>query len=52
MRRNFFLIRRGYKIVRIKANKWDTLPTEQQIIDAVDYLVKGDHSLTYIDMNI
>lgn len=52
MRRNFFLIRRGYKVVRIKANKFDTLPTEKQIIDAVDYLVKGNHSLTYIDMNI
>lgn len=52
MRRNFFLIRRGYKVVRIKANKLDTLPTEKQIIDAVDYLVKGNHSLTYIDMNI
>lgn len=52
MRRNFFLIRRGYKVVRIKANKQDALPTEQQIIDAVDYLVKGNHSLTYIDMNI
>lgn len=52
MRRNYFILNNGYKIIRIKANKNDDIPTEQQIIKAVDYLVKGNHSLTYIDMNI
>lgn len=51
-RRNYYLIDRGYRIVRIKANKKDELPSKQQIKDAVDYLVKGNHHLTYIDMNI
>lgn len=51
-RRNYYLMDRGYRIVRIKANKKDELPSKQQIKDAVDYLVKGNHHLTYIDMNI
>ena len=41
----------GYKIIRIKANNQDLLPTEQQILQAVDYLVKDNHHLTFIDMN-
>lgn len=51
-RRNYYLINRGYKIIRIKANKKDEIPSKQQIKETVDYLVKGNHSLTYIDMNI
>lgn len=51
-RRNYWLIGQGYKVLRIKANKKDDLPTKQQLIDAIDYLVKGNRSLTYIDMNI
>ena len=51
-RRNYYLIDRGYRIVRIKANKKDDVPSKQQIIDAVDYLVKGNRHLVYIDMNI
>lgn len=51
-KRNYYLLRRNYKIVRIKANKKDTMPTKEQIINAVDYVVKSNHSLTYIDMNI
>lgn len=49
-RRNYWLIKRGYKVLRIRSN--DELPTRQQIIDAVDYLVKDNHSLTYIDLDI
>ena len=51
-RRNYYLLDRGYRIIRIKANKKDDIPTKEQIKEAVDYLVKGNHSLTYIDMNI
>ena len=28
------------------------IPTKVQIINAIDYLVKGNHSLTYIDLDI
>ena len=43
---------KGYRIIRIKANKKDDIPTKEQIKEAVDYLVKGNHHLTFIDMNI
>lgn len=49
--RNAVLMDMGYKILRIKANNRDTLPYKQQIIDAVDYLVKDNHHLVFIDMN-
>ena len=42
----------GYKIVRIKGNNQDDMPTRNQILDAVDYLVKDNHHLVFIDMNI
>ena len=51
-RRNYYLLDKGYRIIRIKANKKDELPTKQQIQEAVDYLVKDNHHLVYIDMNI
>lgn len=51
-RRNYWLIKQGYKVLRIKANNKDILPSKEQIRDAIDYLVKDNHSLTYIDMNI
>ena len=49
-RRNYWLTKQGYKVLRIRSN--NELPTRQQIIDAVDYLVKDNHSLTYIDLDI
>lgn len=51
-RRNYYLLDKGYRIIRIKANKKDELPTKQQIQEAIDYLVKDNHHLAYIDMNI
>lgn len=53
-KRDYFLRNRGYKVIRIKGNKRDNkLPTKEQIQEAVDYLVKGNHSLFIIDlMNI
>ena len=50
-RRDYFLRSKGYKIVRIKGNKRDNkLPTKEQIKEAVDYLVKDNHSFIVIDM--
>ena len=49
-RRNYWLIRQGYKVLRIRSNY--ELPTKEQIIEGVDYLVKGNHSLKFIDLDI
>lgn len=49
-RRNDFLIKNGYKVLRIRSNY--ELPTREQIIEGVDYLVKGNHSLKFIDLDI
>lgn len=45
-RRNYFVRSNGYKGTTHK------LPTREQIIEAVDYLVKGNHSLKFIDLDI
>lgn len=49
-RRNYYLRCRGYKVLRIRSN--NELPTKEQIIEGVDYLVKGNHSLKFIDLDI
>lgn len=49
-RRNCWVINQGYKVLRIRSN--DLLPTREQIIEAIDYLVKGNHKLAYIDLDI
>lgn len=49
--RNAILMNEGYKIVRIKANNKDDMPSTIQIQNAVDYLIKENHHLTFIDMN-
>ena len=49
--RNAVLMNLGYKIIRIKANNNDDMPSVKQIKDAVDYLVKDNHHLAFIDMN-
>lgn len=48
-RRNYFVMSQGYKVLRIRSN--NTLPTEEQIKEAVDYLV-NNHHLAYIDLDI
>lgn len=48
--RNKFVTKQGYKILRIRSN--EELPNEQQIIDAVNYLIEENHHLTYIDLDI
>lgn len=49
-RRNYYVIKKGYKVLRIRSN--NELPTKEQIIKAVDYLVEDNHSLYYIDLDI
>lgn len=49
-KRNHWLISQGYKILRIKGNNRNSLPSIEDIVDAVNLLLEG-HNLTYIDMN-
>lgn len=49
-RRNNFLIGRGYKVLRIKSTF--QLPTNEQIIDAVDYLINTHHNYKEIILDI
>lgn len=49
-RRNHFVMDNGYKVLRIRATR--EIPTKKQIIEAVDYLVKGNHSLKIIELDI
>lgn len=49
-KRNHWLISLGYKILRIKGNKHDDLPSHKRLKEEVDYLLEG-HSIGYIDMN-
>lgn len=49
--RNAVLLGQGYKIIRVKANNQDIMPSKQQIQNAVDKLVKNNRHLIFIDMN-
>lgn len=49
--RNAVLLKMGYKILRILADDKDTMPDEFQIKKAIDYLIKNNHHLTFINMN-
>ncbi len=49
--RNAVLIKNNYKIVRIHGNNLDILPSTEQIINAVNYLIEENHHLVIIDMN-
>ena len=49
-KRNHWLISLGYRVLRIKGNKHDDLPSLERLKEEVDYLLDG-HSLGYIDMN-
>lgn len=49
-RRNYYLIDRGFKVLRIRSNV--ELPTKEQIINGIDYLIKDNHALCYIDLDI
>lgn len=49
-RRDEFLKSQGYRILRIKGNR--EVPTKEQLQNAIDYLVKGNHSYTEIILDI
>ena len=49
-RRNYYLFKNGYKVLRIKSNY--QLPTEEQLQNAIDYLVKDNHSYAEILLDI
>lgn len=48
-RRDFFVKKSGYKIIRIKGNKKDSIPSSEVIKEAIDYLISG-HSYKEIIM--
>ncbi len=49
-RRDEFVKSQGYKVLRIVSGR--KIPTKEQLIEAIDYLVKGNHSFNKIDLNI
>lgn len=49
-RRNHWLISKGYKILRIKGNKYDKLPSIERLKEEVEYLL-DNRSIGFIDMN-
>lgn len=49
-KRNHWLMSKGYKVLRIKGNKYDEIPSIERIKEEVNYLL-DNHSIGYIDMN-
>lgn len=49
-RRNYYLMDQGYKVLRIRS--MEELPTKEQIRQGIDYLVKENHHLKIIDLDI
>lgn len=49
-KRDEFLKENGYKILRIKSKR--KIPTKEQLIKAIDYLVKSNHSYFEIKLDI
>lgn len=49
-KRDEYIKSKGYKILRIRSNK--ELPTKEQIIEKIDYLVKDNHSFSCLDLDI
>lgn len=48
--RDEFVKSQGYRVFRIEASH--KIPSEQQLREAIDYLVKGNHSFTKIKLDI
>lgn len=48
--RDNYMYEHGYKVLRIKGNR--KVPTKEQLQEAVDYLVKGNHNYTEIILDI
>lgn len=49
-RRDAYMKHNGYKVLRFKSDR--NVPTKEQIIEAVDYLVKGNHDYLEINLDI
>lgn len=49
-RRNYYVLKQGYKVLRFRAN--NDIPTENQIKEAIDYLVKDNHSIKIVELDI
>lgn len=49
-RRNYYVIDRGYKVLRVVSKT--SVPTKQQIVDAVNYLINENHHLKIIELDI
>ena len=49
-RRNYKLLSLGYKILRIKSKY--KLPSKEEIINSVNYLINGNHHYTTIELDI
>lgn len=49
-KRNYFLIRRGFKVLRFRAEK--AVPNEEEIKNAIDYLVKDNHRIRIVNLDI
>lgn len=49
-RRNYFVLKNNIKVLRFVAN--NTIPTKEQIIENVDYLIKDNHHLKIVKLDI
>ena len=49
-RRDEYVKSQGYKVLRIKSRR--SIPTQMQIKEKIDYLVKGNHSYTELELDI
>lgn len=49
-RRNYWLIKQGFKVLRFRANK--AVPTKQQLSEAIDLLIKNNKNLICIDLDV
>lgn len=49
-KRNYFLIKNGYKVFRVESKT--SLPTKEEIIKSIDYLVKDNHYYEKITLDI
>lgn len=48
IRRDYFTISKGYKVLRFRGNY--AIPTREQIINSVNYLVNSEHHHLIIDI--
>ena len=49
-RRNYWLIKQGYKVLRIRA--LEAIPSIEQLKDGIEFLINSNHHLYYIDLDI